>query len=104
MPMIDIALIQQTEQSLAALKTFASKSNNEQLLAHVQRLEATLYKLAKSEGSITVGDISGSSAVAIGHDINIIINQTLRPAGGAVKRINILCINRFDQSFANCAP
>ncbi len=78
--MTDLALIQQTEQSLAAIKTFASQSNNIQLLDHIQRLDAALGVLTKSGGLISVGDISGSTAVAIGHDINIIINQVLPPA------------------------
>ena len=78
--MTDLALIQQTEQSLAAIKAFASQSNNGQLLEHIQRLEAALKGISTGGGAITVGDISGSTAVAIGHDINIIINQALPPA------------------------
>jgi len=75
--MTELALIQQTEQSLTAIKTFAAQSNNAQLLDHVQRLESALTRVGNS---ISVGDISGSTAVAIGHDINIIINQVLPPA------------------------
>jgi|GEM_PF-6234743 len=75
--MTDHALIQQTEQSLAAIKTFAAQSDNAQLLDHVQRLEALLGALTAAGDSISVGNISGSTAVAIGHDINIIINQFL---------------------------
>lgn len=78
--MTDLTLIQQTEQSLSAIKTFASQSNNGQLLEHIQRLEAVLGALTAVGNTISVGDISGSTAVAIGHDINIIINQVLPPA------------------------
>ena len=78
--MTDLMLIQQTEQSLSALKDFAQQSHNEQLLDHVQRLEAALNALSAVGDTITVGDISGSTAVAIGYDINIIINQVLPPA------------------------
>lgn len=78
--MTDLTLIQQTEQSLAAIKDFASQSNNGQLLDHIQRLEAALSALTVVGDTISVGDISGSTAVAIGHDINIIINQVLPPA------------------------
>lgn len=78
--MTDFTLIQQTEQSLAAIKTFASQSNNGQLLEHIQRLEVALGALTAVGDTISVGDINGSTAVAIGHDINIIINQVLPPA------------------------
>ncbi len=79
--MTDLTLIQQTEQSLAAIKHFASQSNNGHLLDHLEQLETALRTLATRGGAITVGDISGSTAVAIGHDINIIIsNQALPPA------------------------
>ncbi len=74
--MTDLALIQQTEQSLAALKAFAEQSRNDQLLEHIQRLEAGLRAFAAG-GAITVGDISGSTAVAIGRNINLIVNQVL---------------------------
>lgn len=60
--MTNLALIQQTKHSLEAIKTFASQSNNEQLADHIHRLEAML-------GALT--------AVAIGRDINIIVNQVL---------------------------
>jgi hypothetical protein len=40
--MTDLALIQQAEQSLTAIKTFASQSNNGQLLEQIQQLEAAL--------------------------------------------------------------
>lgn len=78
--MTDLTLIQQTKQSLEAIKKFASQSNNEQLLDHIQRLEVALGELTAAGNTITVGDISGSTAVAIGHDINIIVNQVLPPA------------------------
>lgn len=74
------SLIQQTQQSLEAIKVFASQTNNEQMLTHIQRLEAALGALTRAGDTITVGDISGSTAVAIGHDINIIINQVLPSA------------------------
>ena len=78
--MADLSLIQQTEQSLTAIKTFASPSNNEQLLDHIQRMEAALGALTAVGDTITVGDVSGSTAVVIGHDINIIVNQVLPQA------------------------
>ena len=78
--MTDLALIQQTEQSLAAIKHFASQSNNGHLQDHLEQLETALRTLAARGSAITVGDISGSTAVAIGHDINIIINQVLPAA------------------------
>jgi hypothetical protein len=73
LPMIDLALIQQTKQSLAALKTFASQSNNEQLPDRARRLETTQGALTAASGPISVGDISGSTAVDIGRDIHIIV-------------------------------
>jgi hypothetical protein len=76
----DRPLIQQTEPSLATIKKFASQSNNDQLLSHIQHLESELGALTAVGDTISVGDISGSTAVAIGHDINIIINQVLPPA------------------------
>lgn len=77
--MTDLALIEQTEQSLKAIKEFALQSNNEQLLDYIQRLEIALSGLTQAGNSITVGNISGSTAVAIGRDINIIVNQVLPP-------------------------
>jgi formylglycine-generating enzyme required for sulfatase activity len=77
--MAGLPLIRQTEESLNALKDFAQQSHNAQLLDHVQRLETSLGALAATADMITVGDVSGSTAVAIGHDINIIVNQVLPP-------------------------
>jgi formylglycine-generating enzyme required for sulfatase activity len=72
-------LIQQIGQALADLKAFAEKSGNTQLLDHVRRLEESLASITAGGDVIKVGDISGSTAVAIGHDINIIVNQVLPP-------------------------
>ncbi len=72
-------LLQQTQHSLAALREFAQTTHNAQLLDHLARLETTLTLLTAGSSAITVGNISGSTAVAIGHDINIIVNQVLPP-------------------------
>jgi hypothetical protein len=58
--MTDLALIQQTEQSLAAIKHFASQSNNGHLRDHLEQLEAALRTLAARGGASTVWDISNS--------------------------------------------
>lgn len=78
------ALLQQTQQSLAALRDFAQTTRNTQLLDHLARLEAALAALsaasgAVASGDITVGNISDAKAIRIGHDINIIVNQALPP-------------------------
>lgn len=78
--MTDLPLIQQTKQSLAANKTFAAQSNNGQLLEHIQRLEAAWGALTAVDDTISVGDISGLTTVAIGHDLNILNNQVPPPA------------------------
>jgi len=80
--MADLSLLQQTQHSLAALRAFAETAHNAQLLDHLARLESTLAALTATSsvlasGDIAVGDISASSALRIGHDINIIVNQFL---------------------------
>ncbi len=82
--MADPHLLQQTQHSLAALRDFAETTHNAQLLDHLARLEATLTALTAAtggviSGDISVGDISQASAIRIGHDINIIVNQVLPP-------------------------
>lgn len=77
-------LLQQTQHSLAALREFAQTTHNAQLLDHLARLEANLTALtsisgAMASGDISVGNISEASAIRIGHDIQIIVNQVLPP-------------------------
>jgi hypothetical protein len=80
LPMSNTTLLQQTQASLAALRESAETTHNSQLLDHIARLETTLAALLATGGAISVGGITGSTAVAIGHDINIIVNQVLPPA------------------------
>ena len=76
--MADLSLLQQTQHSLAALRDFAETTHNAHLLDHLGRLEASLAATgAIASGDITVGDSSASSAIRIGHDIQIIVNQFL---------------------------
>ncbi len=82
--MADLTLLQQTQLALAALRDFAETTHNAQLLDHLARIEATLTALTAgstiANGDIAVGNISNASAIRIGHDINIIVNQVLPPA------------------------
>jgi hypothetical protein len=68
--MTDENLIHQTEQTLADLKSGDATA--------LDRLTALLGDIASSD-KITVGDISGSTAVAIGSDIRITVRQQTLP-------------------------
>jgi formylglycine-generating enzyme required for sulfatase activity len=82
--MADSTLLQQTRDSLAALRDFAQANHNALMLDVLTQLEANLAAFAAASsavasGDISVGNIRSEGAVRIGHDIQIIVNQVLPP-------------------------
>jgi energy-coupling factor transporter ATP-binding protein EcfA2 len=70
-------MIPETDTSIASLltdlRTHAARNSDPALHASVRKLEAAL---SSASGRINVGNITGSTAVAIGSDIQILVHQT----------------------------
>jgi formylglycine-generating enzyme required for sulfatase activity len=69
---------------LAELHAHAARTGDTALQERLRQLETALPRPA---GSITVGDISGSTAVAIGSDIQIFVHQTTNLPADLLSRL-----------------
>lgn len=79
--------IDSIHNTLEALRTHAKGSEDSSLLNLIVEMEA---KLTEPEPHIKVGDISNSTAVAIGNGIDIVVNQSNVPEALVVQLTNLL--------------
>ena len=84
---------------LSELRAHAEGRGDDELLNQVRALEDALPELG---GAISVGDISGSTAVAIGSDIQIILHQRENLPDELLKRLMTLADDLTQQ--ADAAP
>lgn len=91
---------QSIKSILADLRGHAERGSDATLLEHVRQLEAAL---AGAGGSISVGDISGSTAVAIGRDIQIIVHQNTNLPDDLLARL-VALVDTLNQRAGTTAP